>query len=304
MSDVEDSIEACGKCGFLLMDDGGEIEGVQCKECTQWFHLNCVQANAFQLYLMTSGYKQTMTCVACVEAALGKEGLRDAVKALRKKVKTEAEWLATLKRELAENEETLIESENNTGVENNGKDKPSSLETNPAQIKVPEPSGKPTEATKQVKKQAGEPKRKKAPLSREDKLSKRKTKLCRHFAYNLCKKKDAECDFIHPKACKKALQKQPCFNQQCTLFHFRQEYNLKGGMKSNDKTSGNKHFSQANQSSHGKPGKRGNDSNPQRQGQGNAQSLGRNMKRNGNVKNLDFLYQLQDLLQNLIQTLQ
>ena len=109
---------------------------------------------------MTSGYKQTMTCVACVEAAFGKEGLRDAVKPIRKKVKTEAEWLATVKRELAENEEDLNESEQSKRVENDGKDKPSSLETTPAQIEVPKPSGKPTEVTKQAEKQAGEPKRK------------------------------------------------------------------------------------------------------------------------------------------------
>ena len=229
MSESEDNLEACGKCEFLMLEENGVVTGIQCNECTQWFHYNCVNANAFQLYLMTSSYEQTMTCINCVENSIGKDGLRDAVKAIRKKAKLEAEWLASLKQEIADRDEELARKESAEGDKSpnsdvdpgqckggvsNDADRKSLRETPLAQGQVPNPKSDPKGKTQEPKKVP-----KKAPISREDK-SKRKTKVCWHYTYNLCKRKDAECDFIHPPACKKALQKKACFKQQCNYTTF------------------------------------------------------------------------------------
>ena len=239
-----------------------------------------------------------------------KEGLRDAVKVIRKKAKLEAEWLASLKQELADRDEELARKES---AEGDGKspnsdedpgqckggvsddaDKKSLRETPLAQGQVPNPKSDPKGKTQEPKKVP-----KKAPVSREDK-SKRKTKVCWHYTYNLCKRKDAECDFIHPPACKKALQKKACFNPQCNLHHFRQEYDSKAGKQSKSKPSGNSHLSRENRNQ-----KHRENALPQNQNQ--SRKGGRNGRRNGNGKNNigdAFLGQLHDLLQNLIRIMQ
>ena len=45
---------------------------------------------------------------------------------------------------------------------------------------------------------------------------------------------------------KKTLQKKACFKQQCILFHFRHEHDLKGGKRSKSKPNGNSQLSQDN----------------------------------------------------------
>ena len=173
--------------------------GVKCSVCKLWTHYVC-SGLSIQTIIRTELHEFEHKCINCLKQNYADYDER------RERIKGD---IATEKKDIARASERAP----NTQCQN--KDK------NPSKDAPGPPGGKDKPVLKK-------------PQGKEH--PKYKSKPCRNYIYNTCSRTDEECNFIHPETCKKALKKKPCYNSNCSLFHFRQQPVPKGNKNGKNQT--------------------------------------------------------------------